>query len=46
MWLGPLVVKSTVSFFQSQQAGNVAIAILMFIGLLLVSLVRGNGQHQ
>ncbi|GGE91932.1 MFS transporter [Massilia psychrophila] len=46
VWLGPLVVKTTVSTFQSQQAGNVAIAILMFIGLLLVSLVRDNGQRQ
>ncbi|MBC7705618.1 MAG: MFS transporter, partial [Rhodoferax sp.] len=46
VWLGPLVVKSTVSTFQSQQAGNVAIAILMFIGLLLVSLVRDNGHRQ
>jgi UMF1 family MFS transporter len=46
VWLGPLVVKTTVSAFQSQQAGNVAIAILMFIGLLLVSLVRDNGHRQ
>jgi UMF1 family MFS transporter len=46
VWLGPLVVKTTVSAFQSQQAGNVAIAVLMFIGLLLVSLVRDNGHRQ
>jgi UMF1 family MFS transporter len=46
VWLGPLVVKTTVSTFQSQQAGNVAIAILMFIGLLLVSLVRDNGHRR
>ena len=46
VWLGPLVVKTTVSTFQSQQAGNVAIAILMFIGLLLVSLVRDDGHRQ
>lgn len=43
VWLGPLMVKTAVSTFQSQQAGNVAIAILMFVGLLLVSLVRDNG---
>jgi UMF1 family MFS transporter len=46
VWLGPLVVKTTVSTFQSQQAGNVAIAVLMFIGLLLVSLVRDSGHRQ
>lgn len=46
VWLGPLVVKTTVSSFHSQQAGNVAIAVLMFIGLLLVSLVRDNGHRQ
>ena len=46
VWLGPLVVKSTVTTFQSQQAGNVAIAILMLIGLVLVSLVRDSGQRQ
>lgn len=45
VWLGPLVVKTTVSTFQSQQAGNLAIAVLMFIGLLLVSLVRDNGHR-
>lgn len=46
VWLGPLVVKTTVSAFDSQQAGNVAIAILMFIGLLLVSLVRDSGHRE
>ena len=40
VWLGPLVVKWTVSTFQSQQAGNVAIAILMALGLIALSLVR------
>ena len=44
VWLGPLVVKSAVSTFQSQQAGFVAIAILLVIGLALLSLVRDSGN--
>ncbi len=46
VWLGPLVVKSAVDTFHSQQAGNVAIAILMAIGLVLVSLVRDDGRQR
>lgn len=46
VWLGPLVVKSTVSTFQSQQAGNIAIAILMLGGLVVVSMVRDDGTRQ
>ena len=45
VWLGPLVVKSAVTTFQSQQAGNVAIAILMALGLAALSLVRDNGNR-
>ncbi len=44
VWLGPLVVKTAVSTFQSQQAGNVAIAILMAVGLGILSLVRDDGR--
>ena len=45
VWLGPLVVKTAVSTFGSQQAGNVAIALLMALGLAALSLVRDNGQR-
>ncbi len=40
VWLGPLVVQTAVSHFQSQQAGNVAIAVLLGLGLIPLSLVR------
>jgi MFS transporter, UMF1 family len=40
VWLGPLAVKLAVSTFQSQQAGNVAIALLLAIGLAGLSWVR------
>ena len=45
VWLGPLVVKSAVSTFQSQQAGFVAIALLLAFGLALLSLVRDSGRR-
>ena len=44
VWLGPLVVRSAVSTFRNQQAGFVAIAILLAIGLAVLSLVRENGH--
>ena len=40
VWLGPLAVQTAVSSFHSQQAGNVAIAILMALGFIPLSLVR------
>ena len=40
VWLGPLAVKIAVSRFQSQQAGNVAIALLLLMGLAILSQVR------
>lgn len=40
VWLGPLVVRFAVSTFQSQQAGNVAIVILLVLGLCGLSFVR------
>ena len=45
VWLGPLVVKYAVNTFQSQQAGNVAIALLMAAGLAPLSLVRDDGHR-
>ena len=45
VWLGPLVVKYAVTTFESQQAGNVAIAILMAAGLAPLSLVREDGHR-
>ena len=39
VWLGPLAVKVAVGTFHSQQAGNVAIAILLTVGLGLLSLL-------
>jgi MFS transporter, UMF1 family len=44
VWLGPLAVKVAVGTFQSQQAGNIAIALLLMVGLGILSLVgkRGN----
>ncbi len=45
VWLGPLVVKYAVDTFQSQQAGNVAIALLMAAGLAPLSLVRDDGHR-
>jgi MFS transporter, UMF1 family len=39
VWLGPLAVKLAVSTFQSQQAGNIAIALLLMLGLGILSLV-------
>lgn len=44
VWLGPLVVKTAVSTFHSQQAGNIAIAILMALGLVVLSLVTDKGH--
>ena len=46
VWLGPLVVQTAVSHFQSQQAGNVAIAILLGLGLIPLSLVRDPSRHR
>lgn len=46
VWLGPLVVKTAVSTFHSQQAGNIAIAILLAIGLIVLSLVRDHGHER
>ena len=40
VWLGPLAVQTAVSTFHSQQAGNVAIAILMALGFIPLSFVR------
>ena len=40
VWLGPLAVQTAVTTFHSQQAGNVAIAILMALGFIPLSLVR------
>ena len=40
VWLGPLAVKTAVASFHSQQAGNVAIAILMALGFIPLCLVR------
>ena len=40
MWLRPLAVQTAVSTFHSQQAGNVAIAILMALGFIPLSFVR------
>ena len=45
VWLGPLAVKLSVSHFHSQQAGNVAIAVLLSIGFLLFGLVRDSGHR-
>ena len=45
VWLGPLVVKAAVSTFQSQQAGFVAIALLLVVGLALLGLVRDEGHR-
>ena len=44
VWLGPLAVKVAVSAFHSQQAGNVAIAVLMLGGLLILSMVNMPGS--
>jgi UMF1 family MFS transporter len=44
VWLGPLAVKVAVGTFQSQQAGNVAIALLLSVGLGILSLVRDRGE--
>jgi MFS transporter, UMF1 family len=46
VWLGPLAVNMAVSAFHSQQAGNVAIAILLAAGLAGLSFVRGDGRGQ
>jgi MFS transporter, UMF1 family len=40
VWLGPLAVKVAVGTFHSQQAGNVAIALLLLVGLGILSSVR------
>lgn len=40
VWLGPLAVQTAVTVFHSQQAGNVAIAVLMALGFIPLSLVR------
>ena len=44
VWLGPLALKLTVSHFHSQQAGNVAIAVLLIVGLGLLGFVRDSGH--
>jgi MFS transporter, UMF1 family len=44
VWLGPLAVKVAVVAFHSQQAGNVAIAVLMLGGLLILSMVNMPGS--
>jgi MFS transporter, UMF1 family len=44
VWLGPLAVKVAVGTFQSQQAGNIAIAVLLMVGLGILSLVRHRGE--
>ena len=44
VWLGPLAVKLAVSHFHSQQAGNVAIAVLLVAGLGLLTGVRASGH--
>jgi UMF1 family MFS transporter len=44
VWLGPLAVKVAVSAFHSQQAGNVAIAVLMLGGLVILSMVNVPGS--
>ena len=46
VWLGPLAVQTAVSSFHSQQAGNVAIAILMALGFIPLSLVRDPAQSR
>jgi MFS transporter, UMF1 family len=45
VWLGPLAVKIAVSTFRSQQAGNVAIACLLVVGLTVLSLVGDSGHR-
>jgi len=40
VWLGPLAVKVAVGTFHSQQAGNVAVAILLTVGLGILSMVK------
>ena len=46
VWLGPLVVQTAVRTFESQQAGNVAIAILLGLGLIPLSLVRDPARQR
>ena len=46
VWLGPLMVQTAVSTFESQQAGNVAIAILLGLGLIPLSLVKDPARHR
>src|SRR5471032_2742667 len=46
VWLGPLAVQAAVSTFHSQQAGNVAIAILMSLGFIPLSHVRDPAQSR
>jgi len=40
VWLGPLAVKVAVGTFHSQQAGNVAVAVLLTVGLAILSMVK------
>jgi UMF1 family MFS transporter len=44
VWLGPLAVKLAVGKFQSQQAGNIAIALLLMVGFGILSLVRPTSE--
>jgi MFS transporter, UMF1 family len=44
VWLGPFAVKVAVSTFQSQQAGNVAIAFLLMVALGILLLVEDRGD--
>jgi MFS transporter, UMF1 family len=46
VWLGPLAVNMAVSTFHSQQAGNVAIAILLAAGLAGLGFVHDDGREQ
>lgn len=46
VWLGPLAVQTAVTTFHSQQAGNVAIAILLALGLVPLSLVRDPARQR
>ena len=46
VWLGPLAVQTAVSTFHSQQAGNVAIAVLMALGFIPLCFVRGTASRQ
>jgi UMF1 family MFS transporter len=46
VWLGPLAVKIAVNTFRSQQAGNVAIALLLIVGFGILCLVGEDEDHK